>query len=652
MKKRGMAGLIVVVLLILLSFLVFVISYNVFKNQIMISSSSIESKVYAINNINLEIKDFKIQGQNLEIEVTNKGQQSISGFIVEITSNTGEVYSNNSIYFQNHEKLGPLNTNSIIIVPAPFGVDISNYKLIVVYPKFIFNSKEEIAEIAKASYSVSEINDFVVPEIILDSCVIDGMCNNTETCFFCAQDCGACSCGDGICNTTARESINNCWKDCGYGNCGDGICNSASGETTVNCSEDCGQDYKVDIYKNLSNWTIWTSWFNGTENPGRSFLVSPVINAGSGNEQAYHWINITYASTNNGKVRIFIGHYSSNNLLNVMNITSYHYGNYLVNSGETKYIAIPYPREAFSWVIIEKDSDVIINSINHTYWVGYNTIYGHKARNYSFTNSYLPYRIMYPANYNASKSYPLVASMGGSGEAGKDNIANMGSGVLGSILFKSYYYNPQFEAFSIVLQAPYSSNDTTKYYCSQSPAPYYPFGDRGGYTSIYHPDLLTVSKDGFFTEATVALIQEMLDNPNMNINENKIYFTGLSYGGKASYEIARESPDLWAAVWAVAGWPIGKLSINYSTPSGDSEMELGMIEEAEIFYKNIPFRVSDGANDSMMVYGGALACYTINKVGGSCIRDITQNCNHNCICSNAYQLSRIQWLFNQSKSSN
>ena len=68
----------------------------------------------------------------------------------------------------------------------------------------------------------------------------DGVCDASESCSSCASDCGACppSCGDGVCD--GSESCSSCASDCGAcpPSCGDGVCNS--GEDCTSCSSDCG----------------------------------------------------------------------------------------------------------------------------------------------------------------------------------------------------------------------------------------------------------------------------------------------------------------------------------------------------------------------------------------------------------------------------
>lgn len=155
MDKRGQAIIITSVIIILIVLAAIVIVWNVVNSTVTEKSNEIRSKITAISDINLRINKVFFYSTRMYISVQNSGQQDISSFIVKITSANNETYLNNSIYLKNKEKLGPLNTKSIIVIPAPFGNISSNYSLIEVYPKFEFNGEEEIAETGKDEFKVT-----------------------------------------------------------------------------------------------------------------------------------------------------------------------------------------------------------------------------------------------------------------------------------------------------------------------------------------------------------------------------------------------------------------------------------------------------------------------------------------------------------------
>lgn len=54
------------------------------------------------------------------------------------------------------------------------------------------------------------------------------------------------------------------------------------------------------------------------------------------------------------------------------------------------------------------------------------------------------------------------------------------------------------------------------------------------------------------TNALIALIDEVI--ANYNVDENRIYITGLSMGGNGTWKLANEIPERLAAVIPICGW--------------------------------------------------------------------------------------------------
>ena len=86
---------------------------------------------------------------------------------------------------------------------------------------------------------------YYVPTQMIASCDLipcnDGICDSGagEDCGTCPGDCGACVCGDGVCE---GETCATCAADCGICPpvCGDGLCDGAQGEDDITCPADCG----------------------------------------------------------------------------------------------------------------------------------------------------------------------------------------------------------------------------------------------------------------------------------------------------------------------------------------------------------------------------------------------------------------------------
>ena len=497
------------------------------------------------------------------------------------------------------------------------------------------------------------------------SCVVDcgvcpsgdGFCSLSEGCAS-SVDCGDCPCGDGFCRDD--EDNWNCWADCEYGPCGDGVC--AVDESPADCSEDCGQDIKTDIYDNLDSFQVYSGWYNGVEDSGKTFYISPTVYSGSGTEQMHHWITIDYTSTSGGKVDVVMGHNSSDDISGVMNKSSKKTSIVSMQSGETNYVTTISGSEKYSWVILEVDSDVIINKINHTYWVGHDTYYGHKAREFKFAGSYLLYRIAYPMNYDRAKDYPLIVVASGSMEAGEDNRQQIAASTFSRPYFSMFSFDEDLQAFTINVQ--FHSNGSyipLPYYAGS----YYSDGQVGGPIPVYHPSSPSSNKGGFYASGVVALVKSMVENPNINIDESRIYYTGMSLGGYASYEIAKQAPDLWAAIWPTSSWAIGTPYDKFiedephlppcalaracdDFPDLYDIMSTKLAEEVSI-YKDIPFRIGSGETDGM-VFGGEMVCDEINRQGGTCIHNIIPGGTHHTGATRSYSNEEyVRWLFDQVK---
>ncbi len=81
----------------------------------------------------------------------------------------------------------------------------------------------------------------VDPNSITEPYCGDKTCNGTETCAWCAADCGICGCGKNGCET--GESCELCPTDCGIcpSVCGKNGCEQDKGENCSNCEQDCGK---------------------------------------------------------------------------------------------------------------------------------------------------------------------------------------------------------------------------------------------------------------------------------------------------------------------------------------------------------------------------------------------------------------------------
>lgn len=138
-------------------------------------------------------------------------------------------------------------------------------------------------------------------------------------------------------------------------------------------------------------------------------------------------------------------------------------------------------------------------------------------------NNTLPYRILYPSNYDADQRYPLVVFLHGSGARGVDNTAQL------SNVPDVFTDSAKRAAFPCFVIAPQCPKDDTWVNFPEFPA------------SLKATDTPTTA-----ARLVLALIAEL--SGSLNIDTRRIYLTGYSMGGEGSFDLMTRSPELFAAV--------------------------------------------------------------------------------------------------------
>ena len=360
-------------------------------------------------------------------------------------------------------------------------------------------------------------------------------------------------------------------------------------------------------------------------------LISPAIGSPAGCEVNFHKVKVNFTKAET--IKMSIGYSDKPNLQNVIERSNLHTSFKTLKSGNQLEATSKYKGQRYAWLFLQPSHNVRINSIEYEYSLSKATLYGHGPGKHSFANHDLPYRIMFPRNYDPAKKYPLVISISGSGSIGTGNRRSMEQVILARYLFTSYYHNPQFECFSLVTQIPPLES---------IPAPYYPKGQLGAPTK-YHPDWPAVNENGWYTQATIDLIRNLIDDKNISIDPDRIYLTGFSYGGKACWQFLKADPNLFAAAVPVAGWPIGPVA---STPTGQYLTELKYEVKA---YKHVPTRIFAGEED-VMRFGSKAVYEEIAKTGGDSLYIEFPKTNHISSAAKTWANKKyITWLFANKK---
>ena len=146
----------------------------------------------------------------------------------------------------------------------------------------------------------------------------------------------------------------------------------------------------------------------------------------------------------------------------------------------------------------------------------------------------MPYRVLFPHNYDAAKSYPLIFFLHGSGERGSDNKMQL---VHGADLFQSKATMEKFPAIVVFPQCPAGDSWSNLSFTNQTGIRQFQFNVGGTPTSA------------------MKLLQELLFTiiKEHKIDKNRIYVGGLSMGGMGTFELVYRNPNLFAAAFPICG---------------------------------------------------------------------------------------------------
>jgi predicted peptidase len=146
----------------------------------------------------------------------------------------------------------------------------------------------------------------------------------------------------------------------------------------------------------------------------------------------------------------------------------------------------------------------------------------------------LPYRILYPDNYDKSKEYPLILLLHGGGERGNDNEKQL---VHGAKLFLNEDNRKAYPAIVLVPQCPEDS-----YWAAvKIDRSTQPFNITFDYTAPPQWPLVAANE----------LVKKVANEEG--VDKSKIYITGLSMGGMGTFESIYRFPDLYAAALPICG---------------------------------------------------------------------------------------------------
>ncbi len=147
----------------------------------------------------------------------------------------------------------------------------------------------------------------------------------------------------------------------------------------------------------------------------------------------------------------------------------------------------------------------------------------------------LPYRLLLPVNYDATKKYPLVIFLHGSGERGSNNESQL---VHGAKLFLRDDIRTAYPAIVVFPQCAINSS------WSNMTASMGKDGKR----------IFNFLKDGTPSKAMALLLELLKELPvSYRIKKKQVYAAGLSMGGMGTFELVRRNPKIFAAAIPICG---------------------------------------------------------------------------------------------------
>ncbi len=233
-----------------------------------------------------------------------------------------------------------------------------------------------------------------------------------------------------------------------------------------------------------------------------------------------------------------------------------------------------------------------------------------KKENFVLETDTLPYRILYPENFDASTKYPIVLFLHGRGESGKDNEKQLYNG---GKLFLAEKFRNDFPAIIVFPQ------------CAES-------------SYWANVEIETVSNKRFFNfqkggEATKSmdLVLKFTDNffKNTFVDQSRIYVGGLSMGGMGTFEILRRKPKTFAAAFAICG--------------GDDPANAKK-------YKNVPLWIFHGGLDDVVNPQLSYSVFrALRTLGNTPKYTIYPKANHNSWDSAFAEADLFPWMFSHKK---
>jgi len=224
----------------------------------------------------------------------------------------------------------------------------------------------------------------------------------------------------------------------------------------------------------------------------------------------------------------------------------------------------------------------------------------------------LKYRILYPENYQAAKSYPLVLFMHGAGERGNDNEKQL---THGARLFLDSLNRKNFPAIVVFPQCPANKywidiNIRKKLYANED---------------LDFSEIFAAPSD----ELTLVMELVMKISETEQIDEKRRYVMGLSMGSFGTLELLARWPGVFSGAVAICGG--------------------GNVEATNRYFDQTAVWLTHGDQDDIVSFLFSKRVYEALKAKGAVVRYTEfADVNHNAWDPTFAIPDLLKWLFSKS----
>ena len=232
----------------------------------------------------------------------------------------------------------------------------------------------------------------------------------------------------------------------------------------------------------------------------------------------------------------------------------------------------------------------------------------YEKETFIFENDTLNYRILKPLNYDPNKQYPVHLFLHGSGERGKDNSSQLTHG--GSLFLKKEN-REKYNSWVIFPQC--SKNDR------------WPSISSDLWDQVFENKIKKPNK-------SLGLVIRLMDEfiKKKDVDNQRIYLSGLSMGGMGTFEILYRRPDMFAAATPICG--------------------NGITQLAKLFANKVPVWIFHGSDDKVVSPKYSLEmARAIIESGGSPKMTLYANVDHNSWDNAFAEKYFLKWIHSKTK---